>query len=109
MTGPSRGVPATRLRTSPCSQDQLARGLAGLQGLMSLRHIRQGIRANLWRTNAPCLHPSCEVVHSCMQKVRAGKEKRQIAPNRAEQLYFAACNPDLNSIQQLSRPAQDED
>src|SRR3712207_567503 len=74
----SRGVPATRLRTSPCSQDQLARGLAGLQGLMSLRHICQGIRANLWRTNAPCLHPSCEIVYGCMEEVRAGKRNDRL-------------------------------
>src|SRR3982751_7140610 len=45
---------------------------------MSLSHVRQRIRADLWRTNVPGLHPSCEVVHGCMQEVSSAKEKRQI-------------------------------
>src|SRR3954468_20891693 len=45
---------------------------------MSLSHVRQRIRANLWRTNVPGLHPSCEIVHGCMQEVSSAKEKRQI-------------------------------
>src|SRR3954469_23224727 len=45
---------------------------------MSLSHVRQRIRADLWRTNVPGLHPSCEVVHGCMKEVDSAKEERQI-------------------------------
>src|SRR3982750_4271200 len=45
---------------------------------MSLSHVRQRIRANLWRTNVPGLHPSGEIVPGWMQEVSSAKEKRQI-------------------------------